>query len=134
VLVDKTPLSEVERTVVVIESLEREVNNGGFHQLFVNVPRDAVDVVEALRRIGCPEVANIAQDAIDALALGASPTVEAIETATQRHGDGLPDALDRCDEAYYEHQKTGALIEDRLFEFIKAHRGQIDLTHSAARW
>jgi hypothetical protein len=135
VLLDKQRLSEAERTVIVIEALEREVNNGGFHQLFLNVPHDAVDVVEALRRIGSPEIASLAQEAIDALRLAGPPTVEAIEAAIARDDDDdLYAALDRCDEAYYQHQNTGELVENRLFEYIKANRGDVSLSQSAVRW
>jgi hypothetical protein len=133
-LLDKQRLSKAERTVVVIEALEREVNNGGFHQFFLNAPSDAVDVVEALQRIGCPEIASLAQEAINALRLDSAPTVEGVEEAIDRDDDDLVDVLDRCDQAYYQHQKRGPLIEDRLLRYIKANRGDIDLTHSAARW
>src|SRR5258708_3662696 len=46
--------SDVERTVVAIEALEREVNNGGYDQFFFNSSREVVPaIVESLQRIGC---------------------------------------------------------------------------------
>lgn len=35
-----TELSNAERVVLAIEALEREVNNGGYHQFFINAGRD----------------------------------------------------------------------------------------------
>src|SRR6266849_547049 len=58
-------LSDEERVILAIEALEREVNNGGYDQFFVNSSREyAPIIVNALRRIGCPKVAEITQKAL----------------------------------------------------------------------
>ena len=52
-------LSEEERVVLAVEALEREVNNGGYDQFFVNSSREfAPTVVSALQRIGCKKTAS----------------------------------------------------------------------------
>ena len=49
----------VERVVRAVEALEREVNNGGYSQFFINPPvESAPDIVAALRQIDCPKTAT----------------------------------------------------------------------------
>ena len=59
-----------ERIVLAVEALEREVNNGGYDQFFVNSSREFTPImVGALKRIGCNKTASITQKAIEALGL-----------------------------------------------------------------
>src|SRR5580704_2404929 len=68
-----------ERVLLAIMALQREVNNGGYHQFFLNSSRQyAMTVVSALESIGCDTVAALTQAAIEALNLR-SLTVEAIQ-------------------------------------------------------
>jgi hypothetical protein len=61
-------LSDEERVVLAVEALEREVNNGGYEQFFLNSTREyAPIIVDALTRIGCRRTAAITQKALDAL-------------------------------------------------------------------
>jgi hypothetical protein len=131
-LLDKEDLSPTERTVITVEALEREVNNGGFDQFFLNVPEHASEVVEALRRIGCPEAGDLAQKAIDALGLGPRPAAQAVEAVIHESDDARDSVLNGCDESYF--RDAAASIGDKLFAYIKANRGDIDLRLSAARW
>ena len=58
-------LTPEERTILAIEALEREVNNGGYDQFFFNSSREYKPVIlDALRRIGCPRTAVITQKAL----------------------------------------------------------------------
>jgi hypothetical protein len=60
-------LSEAECIVLAVEALEREVNNGGYSQFFVNNSRVYMPMmVAALRGIGCPVTAEITEKAIKA--------------------------------------------------------------------
>jgi hypothetical protein len=64
---EERDLSEEEVFVLAISALEREVNNGGYGQFFVNSSRRFTPVVErALLRIDCPETAKITERAINA--------------------------------------------------------------------
>src|SRR5262249_52433074 len=62
--VGENKLTAEERVILAIEALEREVNNGGYGQFFVNTPEYAPIIVDALRRIGCPKVAEITDRAV----------------------------------------------------------------------
>jgi uncharacterized protein DUF4375 len=122
-----TELSEAELTVLAVEALEREVNNGGYHQFFFNTPEFAPFVVDALRRIACPETADISAKALSLLGLRQPLAAEQVEKALASDPDEkLVDILsDECDGQYYE---AGEPIADRLLEYVRAHQPDIRLT------
>jgi uncharacterized protein DUF4375 len=112
-----------ERIILAIEGLEREVNNGGYAQFFVNSSNEfAPIIVEALLGIGCPKTAEITQRAINALHLP-DLNVEAIE-AVMETAEDIEDELNECDSAYYA---AGEDIPGQLFTFIKTNKGVITL-------
>lgn len=112
-------LTDEERIVLAVEALEREVNNGGYDQFFLNSSRQfAPIVVGALQRIGCKKTASITQRAIKVLGL-ADLTSEGIEAAMTGNDEQRVAKLSRCDDAYY---KTAEPIADRLFAFIKTNK------------
>jgi Domain of unknown function (DUF4375) len=119
-------LNEAERTVLAVEALEREVNNGGYHQFFLNSAEHASSIVAALERIDCPNTAKISQAAIAHLGLHQPFTTEQVQTALDQDTDGnLIDFLsDRCDQPYYN---SGEPIADRLFAYIRAKGHAIKL-------
>lgn len=142
-------LSEEERIVLAIEALEREVNNGGYSQFFVNSSREFTPmIVDFLLRIGCPEVAAITRKAIEAIR-PSDWTQESIEASVAAYADlersrwvkksdsivmnRLPldnqdgpqvknRALDQCDQMFYHSTEN---IGGQLIEFIKANKESI---------
>jgi hypothetical protein len=57
-------LSKTEQTVLCLDGVEREVNNGGFDQFYFNSAGDhAQETPAALRRIGAPQMAAIVDQA-----------------------------------------------------------------------
>jgi hypothetical protein len=119
-------LNEAELTVLAVEALEREVNNGGYHQFFLNTPEYAPSVVAALTRIDCPKTAQISAAAISLLGLRQPFTTEQVEAALDKDADGklIEVLIDRCDRPYDD---SGEPIADRLFEYISANRRSIRL-------
>jgi len=104
--------------------LDREVNNGGYHQFFCNSSRKfAPQIVQSLARIGCRRTAKITQRAIDALEVS-RVTVARIEAIMQETNEERDQELDRCDQLFY---KTPQGISRRLYAFVKAKRGRIRL-------
>ena len=64
---DMSVLSEAERIFYITQSLEMEVNNGGFSQFFYNSSGDfSNELVGAFTAIGANTTAAICQKAIDA--------------------------------------------------------------------
>jgi hypothetical protein len=118
-------LTRGERYVLAVEALEREVNNGGYSQFFLNSRSAFLDViVEALQAIGCPQTAAITRDAIDALGLPPGATDERVEQTVLSEEPKMKAAFDRCDDRYYEGSEP---IADRLFDWIDANRDAIRL-------
>lgn len=145
--VGEANLSQEERMVLAIESLEREVNNGGYSQFFMNSSSEyAPIIVESLIRIGCPKVAALTRRAIEAIH-PAAWTPEAIGSAvafyaeTERDRwegkgnvlkrisvnpedahDAMWKVLDQCDRMFYQADEY---IGGRLIEFVKANKDSI---------
>jgi hypothetical protein len=117
-------LSVEELTILSIEALEREVNNGGYSQFFVNTSHEYVPIIiDALSRIGCKETAALTEKAIKALKLPiASP--EAVEDAMSLEDEQRDHALEECDRLYFRSEEP---IAERLFAFIKANKDFIRL-------
>lgn len=116
-------LSAAERYILAVEALEREVNNGGYDQFFLNSSHDFIDVIEeALKAVGCPKTAAMTKDAIHALGLGDSPTGEEAEAAVLAETPEVKVALSACDDRYFASDEP---IADRLFAWIKENREQV---------
>ena len=115
-------LTGEESIILAIEALEREVNNGGYGQFFVNSSSEyAPIIVPALRRIGCPRTAEITQKALNTVEQ-IPMTREEIENGTWEENDERSEALSECDSLYFERPEN---IGESLFAFIKANRSKI---------
>jgi Domain of unknown function (DUF4375) len=115
-------LSAEERVVLAVEALQREVNNGGYDQFFVNSSREyAPMIVDALARIGCPKTCAVTRKALDALGLDELDG-ESIEAAMDADSDERDGELARCEDAYH---RSGEDIDAALFAFVKANRVSI---------
>jgi hypothetical protein len=119
-------LTEPERVVLAVEAIEREVNNGGFDQLFFNSSKEhAVAFVSSLEAIGRPDVADLARQAIAALRLGKRPlTVEGIDPALHRDSDARDAVFEALDTEYYE---TAGDLAPALIAYIKANVTEVVL-------
>jgi len=121
-----TGLSDTEVTVLAVEALEREVNNGGYHQFFLNAPELAPFVVDALECIACHRTADISANAISLLGLRQSFTATQVKNALDNDPDGklIEILYDQCDGPYHD---TGEPITDRLFDYVRKNRASIRL-------
>src|SRR5687767_3139073 len=117
-------LTREERTILAVEALEREVNNGGYSQFFVNSSNEYADlIVDALERIGCPMTAEITRTAIAAVSGMSRPAGE-IKHGLWEVNEECAVALAECDKRYFAGTEN---IAEQLFNFIKANRAGIDL-------
>jgi len=123
-------LSVEETDILAIEALEREVNNGGYHQFFFNTCYSlgsdyAIHIVNALRRIGHAEAAELTSEAIALLEIDGEITVDAINQVMEKDDDSaLLEKLDLLDTRYYE---TVGDLSVPLLEYIKQNREKIRL-------
>jgi hypothetical protein len=114
-------MTGVEHIVLSVMALSREVGNGGYDQFFRNPSkRFAPAIVSHLVRIGCIEIADITQQALDALGLSKVSVAE-IEAAMARESVQRDRTLSRCDIAFYER----AELFERLFAYVKAHQAGV---------
>ncbi len=119
--VGEAGLSDEERIISAIEALEREVNNGGYGQFFVNTPEYAPIIVQSLGRIGCPRTAEITQKSL--IIVQQDPiTPEEVATGSWEKNEKRSEAFNKCDRLYFERPEN---IEVQLLEFIKANRTKI---------
>ena len=117
------PISKEERYVLAVEALEREVNNGGYSQFFLNSSHEFVDVIgEALVAIGCPKTAALTRRAIAALGIPDGVTGEKAEAVVLAEDEAVRDALQACDTGYYENDEP---IADRLFAWIRSNKASV---------
>lgn len=121
-------LTEPERVVIAVEAMEREVNNGGYGQLFLNSPRESTGfLVRALEVIGCPKVAAISSDAIEILKLPPGFDANAVERVASQLSDEALRKLGECDSRYYANDES---IDERLFAYIERHQDEIRIPHA----
>ncbi len=105
-------LSDPEQTVLAIEALEREVNNGGYQQFFINSSKEYIPIiVKALEAIGCPKIAHLTKVVILEF------------NKNLNHEKRLLALLEKFDEFYFERDES---IEDQLYEYIKKHKNEIN--------
>jgi hypothetical protein len=91
-----------EHTLLAIMALQREVNNGGYHQFFVNSSRQyALTIVPALDSVGWDTTAALTQEAIDALGLDPQ-TLKAIEDSIREPNAERDQALDAFASPYFK--------------------------------
>ncbi|MGD0360215.1 MAG: DUF4375 domain-containing protein [Bryobacteraceae bacterium] len=106
-------LTPEEHLVLALMALDREVNNGGYSQFFVNQSRQFVPiVVDSLERVGCTALAGITRRAIAALQLG---------------DPGRDKTLHACDQEFYRIEG----IAENLFGFIDTHQDRIQLVKAS---
>lgn len=103
---DMSALSAPERTFFITQSLEMEVNNGGFSQFFYNTGGNfSGEVVAAFNAIGAEKTAAICQQAIFAFGQELPADREArLALLDACESDELDEALEECDNAFYEYQ------------------------------
>jgi hypothetical protein len=118
-------LTQPERDVLAIEGLEREVNNGGYKQFFLNSSNEYAGlVVDALRRIGCETIAAITARAIAALPEGVSLTPQSLSAEVERDDPERDERLGQCDAAYYDARED---IATALLQYLLSRRDEIHL-------
>lgn len=116
-------LTETEQIVLAVEALEREVNNGGYHQFFTNSSKEyAHIIVEALNNIGCPKTAEVSGQAIKCLGILGPLTEGSIDQAVSDNEDKIVDDMGDIDNLFYD---AGEDIAGQLFEYIKKYKQQI---------
>ena len=119
-----TDLEPPERVVLAVEALEREVNNGGYNQFFLNEPAFAHDITDALDEIGCAETARITREAAAVLGIQPDWTIDQIQAAAADSTDEVDARLSELDDEFFTYPDQ---IDDRLLAFIRTNVNDIRL-------
>ena len=111
-------LNEHERVFYITQTLEQEVNNGGFSQYFYNSSGDfSNELVDAFTKIGALQTADICKKAL--------AVFEGIVPTDRDERDALLDNLDcdeiwdACDDAFYEYEDNLTALN---YAYIMQHR------------
>ena len=99
---DMSVLSEAERIFYITQTLEMEVNNGGFSQFFYN---SSGNFSGAFTAIGANATAAICRKAI--AAFGRDIPVDRDEREQmldEMDSDEIDEILDECDSAFYDYE------------------------------
>ena len=107
-----------------IEAMEREVNNGGYAQFFVNSSKHfAPYIVQALQTIGCTEDAALAASAIAELRLPSTFDGEDCDKAYMTLMDEIDPRLEELASRYYETPEP--LCDNLLLSYIEQQASAI---------
>lgn len=120
----ESPVATPEEEVFLgVMALEREVNNGGYHQFFFNSSRRyAPAIVGSLERIGCRATAVLTAQAIAALKVDEISAVS-IRAAISVEDDARDRILDSYDRQFYGLDE----IEANLFRFVESFENSFKL-------
>lgn len=113
-------LSDAEKVVLFVENLEREVNNGGFHQFFWNSSGDfANETLASLKLIGANKTAEIVSRAYSEWPNSTIPSDrQKRQNILEKIEDKAEESWNNCDRQFYEYEED---ISALLIEYVKAN-------------
>ena len=119
-------LNEYERTILVTQALEGDVNNGGFLQFFDNsMGALAGEIEAAFKRIGAKKTAAICKRALKAFPQGLPADWEERRAYLDEHVTEAVEAkLEQCDDAFYRYEDD---LEALNVAYVREHMEQFDL-------
>jgi len=129
----KRILTEEELTVLAIVTLQRQVHNGGYHQLFSNRAEFTPILEKASLHIGRPDIAAVSREAVEALGIDTrllfdpEGYYQAINKALDWQNKAIIHNLHGCSRRFFDLEEDPDLLEVSLFNFIKANKAKIIL-------
>ena len=118
---DMSALSEAERIFYITQTLEMEVNNGGFSQFFYNSSGNfSNELVGAFTAIGANATAAICQKAISAF--GRDIPVdrdEREEMLDELESDEFDEILEECDNAFFDYEDN---LNELNYNFVMKNK------------
>lgn len=119
---DMEKLNEHERVFFITQTLEEEVNDGGFSQFFYNSSGDfSNEVVDAFTKIGALKTAEICKRAL-AVFNGKVPTDRG-EREELLDSLNCDDELSECDDAFYDYEDN---LEALNYAYIMKYHDYFD--------
>ena len=122
---DLSKLTEPQKVLLFVENLEREVNNGGFHQFYFNSSGDyAHETLDALKTIGANKMADILTKANSVW-----PNQQVPKDRTKRENiqetieEQAAPVWDECDNVFYAYPDD---IAGLLLKYVKQHKADFE--------
>jgi len=114
-------LNDSQRVLLIIENLEREVNNGGFHQFYINSSGNyANETIDALTRIGALKTAEIVRTANSEFKNGLVPTDRGKRfSEVQNIAQKAEKNWSKCNLDFYEYEDN---LTELLISFVIQHK------------
>ncbi len=114
-------LNKSQRILIIIENLEREINNGGFNQFYFNSSGDfANETVDYLKIIGAEKTAKIVEKANNQWKNGIVPQNRIERRITLENIEYKADSIwNQCDNEFYEYPDD---ISELLIKFVRKNR------------
>ena len=118
---DMFVLSEAERIFYITQTLEMEVNNGGFSQFFYNSGGNfSNELVGAFTAIGANATAAICQKAISAFGCDIPVDRDEREDMLDELGsDEIDEILEECDRAFFDYEDN---LNDLNYNFVMKNK------------
>ncbi len=116
-------LTEAERVFFVTQSVEMEVNNGGFSQFFYNSSGDFANEIEsAFIAIGAVKTAAICKQAVDSFGCAIpSDADERADLLDSIDSEAFDAKLSVCDDAFFAYEED---LNTLNYEYVLAHKDQ----------
>ena len=118
---DMSALSEAERIFYITQTLEMEVNNGGFSQFFYNSSGNfSNELVDACTAIGANATAAICLKAISAF--GRDIPVDRDkreEMLDELESDAIDEILEECDSAFFDYEDN---LNELNYNFVMKNK------------
>ena len=124
---DMSVLSKEERIFYITQTLEMEVNNGGFSQFFYNSSGDfANELVGAFAAIGANATVAICQSAIEALGcdipIDRDERQEMLDELEFEY-EWIEEVLEECDEAFFSYEDN---LNELNYDFVMKNKEQFN--------
>ncbi|MDN5211489.1 DMP19 family protein [Fulvivirgaceae bacterium BMA12] len=118
---DIKKLNKSQQTFIIIENLEREINNGGFNQFYFNSSGDfSQETVDALIEIGANKTADIVKKANSQFPDNEVPKDrDKRQDILEQIEDKADEIWETCDNDFYKYEDN---IAGQLIEFVKANK------------
>lgn len=115
-------LNKHERVFYITQTVEQEVNNGGFSQFFFNSSGNlSNEAADAFTKIGAFKTADICKKAVSVFG-GKVPQDREKRQDALENAD-CDDFLDECDNSFYKYEDN---LADLNYAYIMAHRDSFD--------
>ena len=118
---DFSKLTDHQKQFYLNQNLEREINNGGFNQYFINSSGDnAHETILSLKAIGANKTADILQEAINQFPDKIVPKDRDERTEIVEEIEEIADEVwDDLDQKFYEYEDD---LNSLNLEYIKKNR------------